>query len=832
AWAVGQDGTVLFSNDGGVSWQARGALTTTLYGVHFLDGQRGWVVGAGGFVARSTDGGLTWSAQTSGVTTALRRVRFFADGQYGLIVGDAGTLLTTTNGGATWTIRAGIVAASIHLRDIHIEGNEAWIVGDSDTLRYSNDRGVTWSARTVATGNHLYAVAFAPGQNQVGWVAGREGSIARTTNGGASWTNVTTVDGDSRTGRDLFALAAASTTRAWAGGSVLAVNDGNWDNGQVKRYQSWFIWRTTNGTAWSHVMGGHLPRFLAIVAPDDRTAYAVGDHVQALKTTDGGQTWRELYRQMRSDPATPPTADNIGSFLLGIDCASADDCHAVGRWALVLHTTDGGQTWRREYTPGYGGYLYDVQRPSPTRGLVVGTWRYFHTTNGGNNWVEAANNGGNTPGIDLEMISETTGAMSILKPFLKYTTDGGVNWANKSLPAAYGSWFFEAAEAIDTNNDGRLDRVWLAGCARAPGTWVHETPCQSAAVLRSSDGGNTWADTVFDPSFSKVLALQMADANTGWVAGENGALAVTTDGGATWTRIPVPADKHLHDVAVAHPGLVYVAGEENVILRYLAGSSRSLAAAPQQNIAFDGELNDWTMAGAAVVDAANADTVSDPPPTATDLSATVRARWWEDRLFFAIEVTDDQVTGDDRVEIALDGLNDDLGGGSDDRHFVFYHDGRLNTGSVPVTAVVRPVAGGYRLEIGIPAAALGGNFAAGRTLGLQIGLFDDGGGEQSRLLWAGTSMTAQPERFGTLTLQPFGGDTATLMAVPVGAMTMDGSLAEWSNEHILNLTAATADTQQGAAVTEADLSAEVRARWWPNYVFVGIRVRDDNVRPG
>ena len=210
---------------------------------------------------------------------------------------------------------------------------------------------------------------------------------------------------------------------------MLAANDGNWDNGVVKSMQSWFIWRSENGINWQHLIGGHLPRFFDIVAASDQVAYAVGDHVVALKTDDGGQTWRELYEELRSDPATPGQADSIGSYLLAVDCApeNPDDCHASGRWGMLLHTSDGGQSWRREYTPGYGGYLYDVIRTSGTGGITTGTWHYFRTSNDGASWADAVQNGGNTPGVDLDMISTSTGAMAILKPFLKFTWDGGAN---------------------------------------------------------------------------------------------------------------------------------------------------------------------------------------------------------------------------------------------------------------------------------------------------------------------------------------------------------------------------------------------------------------------
>ena len=440
---------------------------------------------------------------------------------------------------------------------------------------------------------------------------------------------------------------------SWAGGSVVASNDGNW--GGPANPQSWFIWRTTDGNAWQHVIGGHYPRFFDVVAASEEVAYVVGDHVVGLKTTDGGRTWRELYQEFRTDPATIATADHYGAWLMGIACApgSESDCHAVGRSGLILHTSDGGETWQRQLAPGYGSYLYDVERTGAATGLTTGTWHYFRTGNNGASWVDAANNGGNNAGVDLAMISPNTGAMAVLKPFMRFTWDGGANWGSRLLPGDYASWFFDAADAYDANDDGSLDKVWLAGCAREPGVWVHEAPCLSGAVLRSGDGGITWADTVLPDTIPNILALDMLDDTTGWAVGDDGALAVTGDGGVTWTQIDVPADGHLHGVSAYDENQVYAVGEENVVLLRTASTAPAVSAPAQQHTSTDGDLSDWTEAAAVTIDADLANTVVGIPPDPADLSARLRLRWWEGRLFLGIEVSDDVVAAGDRVAIAI-----------------------------------------------------------------------------------------------------------------------------------------------------------------------------------
>lgn len=63
-WAVGEDGTILATGDGGKTWTPQTSGTKALLNsVHFTaDGQRGWAVGAGGPIIATGDGGRLWSA--------------------------------------------------------------------------------------------------------------------------------------------------------------------------------------------------------------------------------------------------------------------------------------------------------------------------------------------------------------------------------------------------------------------------------------------------------------------------------------------------------------------------------------------------------------------------------------------------------------------------------------------------------------------------------------------------------------------------------------------------------------------------------------------------
>jgi photosystem II stability/assembly factor-like uncharacterized protein len=91
-WAVGGEGVILATTDGGQTWRPqRSGVGDDLYDVKFFDAAEGWAVGRGGALLHTRDGGRTW-ADTKRVTThALERV--FLSGRRAWAVGFGGTIV-------------------------------------------------------------------------------------------------------------------------------------------------------------------------------------------------------------------------------------------------------------------------------------------------------------------------------------------------------------------------------------------------------------------------------------------------------------------------------------------------------------------------------------------------------------------------------------------------------------------------------------------------------------------------------------------------------------------------------------------------------------------
>src|SRR5215216_4277397 len=169
-------------------WSAATSGTTNnLNGTHRLDAGVGYAVGDAGTILKSTDAGMTWAPLTSGTTNALHAV-FFFDTAHGVTVGEQGLILRTTNGGNTWqTITSGVVDT---LRSVAFNGINGISGGDSQTILYSTDQGASWQISQTG----FFGGGF-PGAQMLsateGFVAGENSIFApllgTSTDGGVTW---------------------------------------------------------------------------------------------------------------------------------------------------------------------------------------------------------------------------------------------------------------------------------------------------------------------------------------------------------------------------------------------------------------------------------------------------------------------------------------------------------------------------------------------------------------------------------------------------------------------------------------------------------------------
>lgn len=165
--AVGQRGGVLLSSDG-KSWkQVLTPADATLVRVRFLDDSHGWAVGYDGTILATSDGGKNW--QLAQFDAAWGRPFFdilFLDASNGLVAGGNGMLKRTTDGGKTWeAIESPVFEDQPNLYNlIKLGDGSLLLTGERGFLAHSTDQGGTWKQlKSPYTGSFFGAVATSSG---------------------------------------------------------------------------------------------------------------------------------------------------------------------------------------------------------------------------------------------------------------------------------------------------------------------------------------------------------------------------------------------------------------------------------------------------------------------------------------------------------------------------------------------------------------------------------------------------------------------------------------------------------------------------------------------
>ncbi|MBE0642867.1 MAG: hypothetical protein IH600_02200 [Bacteroidetes bacterium] len=155
----------------------------TLWDVTCADSLHCYAVGDYGVIMFSSDGGESWDQKFSPDQFALRHIHFFDDST-GIIAGFRASCATTTDRGATW-IRSPLPVEG-NFPGMSAVGNTVWLSGENGVVLKSTDRGTSWVRLETGTDVVFDAISFADERN--GWVTSAQRKVLHSRDGGASWT--------------------------------------------------------------------------------------------------------------------------------------------------------------------------------------------------------------------------------------------------------------------------------------------------------------------------------------------------------------------------------------------------------------------------------------------------------------------------------------------------------------------------------------------------------------------------------------------------------------------------------------------------------------------
>ncbi len=298
------------------------STTNKLNDVFFLDENIGVAVGVQGTVLRSTDGGLNWVAvYDGGFFVSFTKVRFF-DQQHGIVIGS--DILITDDAGQTWTSQ-GVAGALFY--DVAVLNNTTCIVSSKSNgvgLIKSTDLGMTWDTLVLDSDLNFAILSFV--DDQVGYACrgggGLINQIQKTTDGGLTWISYSSNPGTVNS--VIEALAFVSEDKGFRGG---------WYNPSLRRTEDGgldWIQATMETDTGSQLLWPSIFDF-DIRPSRPNSYYACGLYGELYKSIDGGKHW--LFLNSGTD-----------AYLYGIFFLNDNLGWVVGDNGLILKTTQGGVT--------------------------------------------------------------------------------------------------------------------------------------------------------------------------------------------------------------------------------------------------------------------------------------------------------------------------------------------------------------------------------------------------------------------------------------------------------------------------------------------------------
>jgi photosystem II stability/assembly factor-like uncharacterized protein len=216
--AVGERGFTLVSDDGGEHWTGVPTpVTRTLTAVVFRDNLLGIAVGHGGSLVRTEDGGTSWkqvAIEEAGEDSLLGVT--FLGGDHFAAYGAFGLYFDSQDAGQSWQ-RVTVFPEESEYYDRHFSqvvtvGTALLLVGESGTLARSDDGGATWTQlASPYPGSFFGAIAAKDGSVVV---YGMRGHIYRSGDVGATWQQV-----------DLGTTASLNGGRQLPDGRILLVGN-------------------------------------------------------------------------------------------------------------------------------------------------------------------------------------------------------------------------------------------------------------------------------------------------------------------------------------------------------------------------------------------------------------------------------------------------------------------------------------------------------------------------------------------------------------------------------------------------------------------------------
>ncbi|MCA9752327.1 MAG: PKD domain-containing protein, partial [Gemmatimonadetes bacterium] len=427
-----------------------------------------------GTFQRSTDGGATW---TAGADADGRSELLAVTPNVVLAWGRAGTfpdyddrILRSDDGGQTWTDLGEPMPQGVWAL-VSPDANTVVGADNAGGMHHSGDAGQTWQSTFVSPGpfpGFLSSAVPAFGDASHGYFGYGAGFAIRTTDGGATWSQISSGTGSTINDMDAF-----------PNGDLIAVGE----NGTVMTSaQGLGPWTLAPRFTTSHLTAVQVlgPTDVMLVETDGRVHHS----------SDAGATWTAAASVPTSfEAADLHFEDPLDGWVVGF---------GFGPGALY-HTTDGGGTWTPE-TGFAGAYTaLDFEGDNGWAANVGGL--VYRSTDAGASWSSVLLPGDFISLEDLDFWDVSTGYAVGRFGWAVRSDDAGATW--QILPTPNDTDMFTDIYLLGPNE------LWLSTADDR--AYYTANGGQGWAVLDINSGGFG--------SFSSIVANADGDAWTGGFLG-------------------------------------------------------------------------------------------------------------------------------------------------------------------------------------------------------------------------------------------------------------------------------------------------------------------------
>ena len=374
--------------------------------------------------------------------------------------------------------------------------------------------------------------------------------------------------------------------------------------------------KTVNGgQTWTEIPFQFEGRVVDIHFSSENQGWAVGKNGLLLETQDGGQTWKSISLGFSGDFFRVKFSGNLGLitgsggklFLssdlgktwISSESGSTQDlfgAHIVnenllflsGKSGTILKSQNGGQSFQK-LSISTTSDLYAVSFTSSLIGYVSGeNGVIFRTQDGGTTWTPLVSGVTvplrdlSTSSLDSRIIaavgdqgtaiqSNTTGA-SFVKVSLGTNFSKNVK-AIGFIPNTLGVWICGADGYMASSTNGGRNYTTRLDGYRNDFTGVdfkNETQGfvvgQKGQFLVTANGGTSFISRPIPETFD-IITLDFWNAAFGYVSGPNGKIYRTTNAGSTWLERSIPSSPQVNGFYLFAPSVLYVAGNSGFVAR-------------------------------------------------------------------------------------------------------------------------------------------------------------------------------------------------------------------------------------------------------------------------